>query len=156
MPTQTIADDGQAQVLLRDTQKDAKEYQQRRTKVETGIDKTAAELRDSERELVELQKEQQRVQVRREKIDLDLEQIDGKLRRVDEHRRQNRDEERLSQAVATLKRHFTGVHGRLLDLCRPTQRKFNLAVTVRVHLMKLIGELNGNRFDFWFTGSFGN
>ena len=34
------------------------------------------------------------------------------------------------QAVATLKRHFPGVQGRLVDLSRPTQRRFNLAVTV--------------------------
>ena len=34
------------------------------------------------------------------------------------------------QAIATLKRHFPGVRGRLVDLCRPTQRRYNLAVTV--------------------------
>lgn len=34
------------------------------------------------------------------------------------------------QGIASLKRNFPGVQGRLVDLCRPTQRKYNLAVTV--------------------------
>lgn len=29
----------------------------------------------------------------------------------------------------TLKRIYPGVRGRLVDLCKPTQRKFNVAVT---------------------------
>lgn len=33
-------------------------------------------------------------------------------------------------AISVLKTNFTGVHGRLVDLCRPTQRKFARAVTV--------------------------
>jgi structural maintenance of chromosome 1 len=49
---------------------------------------------------------------------------------VREDRRKGRDEERLLQAIESLKRHFPGVLGRLVDLCRPTQRKYNLAVTV--------------------------
>jgi structural maintenance of chromosome 1 len=36
----------------------------------------------------------------------------------------------LIQAITALQRHFPGVHGRLVDLCRPTQKRFNLAVTV--------------------------
>ena len=45
-------------------------------------------------------------------------------------RYENERDARLSQAVETLKRLFQGVHGRMTDLCRPTQKKYNLAVTV--------------------------
>lgn len=34
------------------------------------------------------------------------------------------------QAIRSLKSHFPGVLGRLVDLCRPAQRRYNLAVTV--------------------------
>ena len=33
-------------------------------------------------------------------------------------------------AIGALKRHFPGVKGRLVDLCRPAQQRYNLAVTV--------------------------
>ena len=33
-------------------------------------------------------------------------------------------------AISALKRHFPGVKGRLVDLCRPSQNRYNLAVTV--------------------------
>ncbi|GJZ42450.1 structural maintenance of chromosomes protein 1 [Tanacetum coccineum] len=31
---------------------------------------------------------------------------------------------------AAVRRLFPGVHGRMTELCRPTQKKYNLAVTV--------------------------
>jgi structural maintenance of chromosome 1 len=68
--------------------------------------------------------------VRREEFDVEFEKINTTIRQAKDDRRKNNDEERLSQAIASLKRHFPGVHGRLVDLCRPTPRKFNLAVTV--------------------------
>jgi structural maintenance of chromosome 1 len=59
-----------------------------------------------------------------------LEKISKTLRDARDDHRKSRDEERMIQAVSSLKRHFPGVQGRLVDLCRPTQRRFNLAVTV--------------------------
>jgi structural maintenance of chromosome 1 len=69
-------------------------------------------------------------QARCDALDVEIEKIDSKLRDARNEQRKNKDEERLLQAIATLKRNFPGVHGRLVDLCRPTQRKYNLAVTV--------------------------
>ncbi|PHT59497.1 hypothetical protein CQW23_01860 [Capsicum baccatum] len=45
-------------------------------------------------------------------------------------RHENERDARLFQAVETLKRLFPGVHGQMTDLCRSTQEKYNLAVTV--------------------------
>lgn len=83
-----------------------------------------------EKELVELQKVAKESQARCEALDIEIEKINAKLNDVKNDRRKNKDEERLLQAIATLKRNFPGVQGRLVDLCRPTQRKYNLAVTV--------------------------
>ena len=68
--------------------------------------------------------------MRREELDKQIEEINATMRDAKDDRRKNKDEERLLQAIASLKRHFPGVQGRLVDLCRPTQRRFNLAVTV--------------------------
>lgn len=69
-------------------------------------------------------------QVRREELDREIETINRKLRDVKESRNKMKHEERNAQTIATLKRNFPGVHGRLVDLCRPTQRRFGGAITV--------------------------
>lgn len=92
--------------------------------------KTEADRKEAEKLLREANEETQKANQRREELDNKLEELNNKLRDVREDRRKNRDEERLLQAIESLKRHFPGVFGRLVDLCRPTQRKYNLAVTV--------------------------
>jgi structural maintenance of chromosome 1 len=57
-------------------------------------------------------------------------EVENDLRELKADRYENERDAKLSQAVATLKRLFQGVHGRMTDLCRPTQKKYNLAVTV--------------------------
>ncbi|KAG2719149.1 hypothetical protein I3760_03G256200 [Carya illinoinensis] len=59
-----------------------------------------------------------------------LTETEDQLRELKADRYENERDARLSQAVETLKRLFQGVHGRMTDLCRPTQKKYNLAVTV--------------------------
>ena len=94
------------------------------------LEKTKTDLSSTEKELQSIQKSAQEAQVRREELDKEIEQINATMRDAKDDRRKNKDEERLLQAITTLKRHFPGVQGRLVDLCRPTQRRFNLAVTV--------------------------
>jgi len=67
---------------------------------------------------------------RRDEIDSELETINAALLQMRDTRRKNKDEERLLAAIVSLKQNYPGVMGRLVDLCRPTQRRFNLAVTV--------------------------
>ncbi len=87
-------------------------------------------MESSEKELQNVQKSAQAAQVRKEKLDAEIEEINLKLREARDDRKKNKDEERLLNAISSLKRNFPGVHGRLVDLCRPTQKRFNLAVTV--------------------------
>jgi hypothetical protein len=37
---------------------------------------------------------------------------------------------RLRDAIETMKRIYTGVHGRLIDLCHPVQKKYETAISV--------------------------
>lgn len=57
-------------------------------------------------------------------------EIEAQLREYKADKHESERDARLSEAVESLKRLFPGVHGRMTDLCRPTQNKFNLAVTV--------------------------
>lgn len=59
-----------------------------------------------------------------------MDEVEDQLRELKAERHETERDAKLSQAVETLKRLFPGVHGRMTDLCRPTQKKYNLAVTV--------------------------
>ncbi|TKY52741.1 Structural maintenance of chromosomes protein 1 [Spatholobus suberectus] len=65
-----------------------------------------------------------------ENLKLKIGELENQLRELKADRYENERDAKLSQAVETLKRLFPGVHGRMTDLCRPTQKKYNLAVTV--------------------------
>jgi structural maintenance of chromosome 1 len=85
-------------------------------------------MTQTEQQLVREQAAARRVQQRRDEIDTELEAIHGKLRQAKDDRSKNREDEKLVHAISVLKRHFKGVHGRLVDLCRPVSRKYSLAV----------------------------
>jgi len=103
----------------------------RRAKITNSLEKTETDLKAAEDELRQATQDVERAEQRRSEIDNELEKIDAKLRDARDDRRKNRDEERIKEAIKSLQLHFKGgVFGRLVDLCRPTQRRFNLAVTV--------------------------
>lgn len=59
-----------------------------------------------------------------------IKEVEDQLSDLRAERYETERDAKFSQAVETLKRLFQGVHGRMTDLCRPTQKKYNLAVTV--------------------------
>lgn len=56
--------------------------------------------------------------------------VNEQLRGMKEDRRQSKHEKKMSDTFKDLKRMFPGVRGRLVELCRPSQRQYNMAVTV--------------------------
>jgi len=129
------AAEAQRQLRDMDTQKGnlvrvQKELQVRREKIANSIQKTEADRKAAQDELREANKQNEEASHRRGEIDVELEKINAILRDARDNRRKSRDEERLQDAIKALKVHFKGVYGRLVDLCRPTQRRYNLAVTV--------------------------
>ncbi|XP_073148877.1 structural maintenance of chromosomes protein 1 [Henckelia pumila] len=81
------------------------------------------EQRDMKDKLVESRRKYEMLKAK-------ISDLDNQLRELKADRHENERDARMSQAVETLKRLFPGVHGRMTDLCRPTQKKYNLAVTV--------------------------
>ncbi|GMI69293.1 TITAN8, STRUCTURAL MAINTENANCE OF CHROMOSOMES 1 [Hibiscus trionum] len=88
------------------------------------------ELADLKKELREMQDKHQKSRSKHENLKSKIAEIENQLRELKADRYENERDTRLSQAVETLKRLFQGVHGRMTDLCRPTQKKYNLAITV--------------------------
>lgn len=59
-----------------------------------------------------------------------IDEIDNKLRELKADKYENERDTRISETVDRLKLLFSGVHGRMTDLCRPSHKKYNLSVTV--------------------------
>ncbi|CAM6049750.1 unnamed protein product [Sphagnum compactum] len=81
-------------------------------------------------ELSQMEDTHRKSRTRHDSLKAKVEELEGQLREVKANKRESERDSKLSEAVASLKRLFPGVHGRMIDLCRPTQKKYNLAVTV--------------------------
>eukprot|EP00980_Cylindrotheca_fusiformis_P011300 scaffold2599_cov125-Cylindrotheca_fusiformis.AAC.10 len=110
--------------------RDLKDLTDRSNRVSQSLEKTDADRKLAEQELRKATQEAELSERRREELDMEIEKIDATLREARDDHKKSRDEERLMQAIRSLKSHFPGVLGRLVDLCRPAQRRYNLAVTV--------------------------
>lgn len=108
----------------------ARELTERRNTLSESFKKTKKDLIEKEKELKSTQTFHQQSQTHLNNLNEEIEKVNTSLRHARDDRRKSKDEERLLAALASLKRHFPGVQGRLVDLCRPTQRRYNLAVTV--------------------------
>jgi structural maintenance of chromosome 1 len=60
----------------------------------------------------------------------ELDNIAEKLRAAGEEKRRGKQEQKMVDAITTMQQIMKGVHGRLIDLCRPIQKKYSQAVTV--------------------------
>ncbi|XP_042517356.1 structural maintenance of chromosomes protein 1 isoform X2 [Macadamia integrifolia] len=99
-------------------------------KIVDALGKHEEELVHARKELRAMEDNHRESRNKQESLKLKIREIDDQLRELKADRHENERDARFSQAVVTLKRLFPGVHGRMTDLCRPTQKKYNLAVTV--------------------------
>ncbi|KAM0327736.1 hypothetical protein ACHAQA_006031 [Verticillium albo-atrum] len=67
---------------------------------------------------------------KRTELEEHLQKVARQLNEADDGRRQNDRETRMKETVSTLKRIYPGVKGRIGDLCKPKQKKFDEAVII--------------------------
>uniref|UniRef100_A0A0D9XB24 Structural maintenance of chromosomes protein n=1 Tax=Leersia perrieri TaxID=77586 RepID=A0A0D9XB24_9ORYZ len=99
-------------------------------KIVNSIPKHEAELAHLREEHNKITKERQSSGAKYSMLKQRLEEIDTKLRELKADKHESERDARFSETVRSLKRLFPGVHGRMTELCRPSQKKYNLAVTV--------------------------
>lgn len=104
--------------------------QTRLKKILDAVKKHDEELKRVKEEQREMKNKLRRSREKHDNLRKRLDEVEDQLRELKAERHENERDARLSQAVETLKRLFPGVHGRMTDLCRPIQKKYNLAVTV--------------------------
>ncbi|XP_073102546.1 structural maintenance of chromosomes protein 1 [Elaeis guineensis] len=94
------------------------------------ITKYKDELVRVKKELNEISKKRQTSGTKYQNLKQKVDEIDLQLRELKADKHESERDARLSETIQSLKRLFPGVHGRMTELCRPSQKKYNLAVTV--------------------------
>eukprot|EP01102_Stenamoeba_stenopodia_P012094 TRINITY_DN3779_c0_g1_i1.p1 TRINITY_DN3779_c0_g1~~TRINITY_DN3779_c0_g1_i1.p1 ORF type:complete len:1214 (-),score=376.16 TRINITY_DN3779_c0_g1_i1:27-3668(-) len=80
--------------------------------------------------LAEAKAKQKKILARRNELTQLLEEIDNNLQEAKVDKSESDREAKNIDRIESLKRLFSGVHGRLVDLCKPIQKKYNVALTV--------------------------
>ena len=95
------------------------------------------QLREATEELANLRARAQAAQAKRGEIDAREADLNSKLRECLEKladlgaaEQETRKQARLRTLVASLKNIFSGVRGRVVDLCKPTQRRYEVALGI--------------------------
>lgn len=78
--------------------------------------------------LINLQSKKESITSREKQLNEALVGCYNRLLRMGQDQRVHEREARLRESLRSLRTIFPGVHGRLLDLCKPTQRKYELAI----------------------------
>ncbi|CAL5001681.1 unnamed protein product [Urochloa decumbens] len=81
-------------------------------------------------ELNQIAEERQYSVSRYKKFKQMMDDIDAQLKELKDDKHESERDPRLSETVRRLKQLFPGVHGRLTNLCKLPQQKYNVAVTV--------------------------
>ncbi|KAJ0796711.1 putative structural maintenance of chromosomes protein [Helianthus annuus] len=107
-----------------------KQMQSRLKKIIEAVGKHNEELKRLRREQNDTRKKLGDSKEKYEMLRAKISELENQLRELKADKLENDRDAKLSQAVEALRRLFPGVHGRMTELCRPTQKKYNLAVTV--------------------------
>ena len=83
-----------------------------------------------EQNITEMRDENRKQRSRQEEIQRQLEDVDGQLREAKADRIENDRDAKAAEALQKMKEILKGVHGRVSDLCSPTQKKYQMALTV--------------------------
>uniref|UniRef100_H3GIM1 SMC hinge domain-containing protein n=1 Tax=Phytophthora ramorum TaxID=164328 RepID=H3GIM1_PHYRM len=137
---QQTADQNKVQTLAQDRQEnlkmvevlteDLKQANARIISMQHVISQTERDIADTEKSLQTTDEDNRGQAQKKEKLSQQLERVNNKLRDLKDDKRQSQADARKAEILETLKRLYPGVRGRLVDLCKPTQRKYNMAVTV--------------------------
>ncbi|KAK1267070.1 Structural maintenance of chromosomes protein 1 [Acorus gramineus] len=107
-----------------------KQMENRLGKIRDSIKKHEKDLSSVRSEWHEFKNKRQRSGNKYQNLKEKIDEIETQLRELKANKHESERDARSSEAVESLKRLFSGVHGRMTDLCRPIQAKYRLAVTV--------------------------
>ncbi|KAI9714098.1 MAG: Structural maintenance of chromosomes protein 1 [Chrysothrix sp. TS-e1954] len=87
------------------------------------------EIDAKKKEFNQIQSERLRSSQRHTELEEKLQQVLNKLSEADDGRRQSRKETQMRENLTAMKRLFPGIRGRVSELCKPKQKKYDVAVS---------------------------
>lgn len=102
---------------------------QRKKSIEGQIGQASKEISAKKKEFNEHTSERLRLAQNRTELDEKLQEVLVKLLEAEDGRKQTEKEVRLKATVSDLKRIFSGVKGRVSELCKPIEKRFGVAVS---------------------------
>uniref|UniRef100_A0A8C4R5K3 Structural maintenance of chromosomes protein n=1 Tax=Eptatretus burgeri TaxID=7764 RepID=A0A8C4R5K3_EPTBU len=110
--------------------REIEENHKRVDKLEEYIVTSRSSLEDQKKQEAQLTEEVENAKRRIEEINEELGQVLGQLGDARMDRQENSRQQRRAEILESLKRLYAAaVYGRLIDLCQPTQKKYQIAVT---------------------------
>uniref|UniRef100_A0A3B3RSM2 Structural maintenance of chromosomes protein n=1 Tax=Paramormyrops kingsleyae TaxID=1676925 RepID=A0A3B3RSM2_9TELE len=110
--------------------REIEENQKRIEKLEDYISTSRQSLDEQKRMEEELTEEVEQAKRRIDEINMELNQVMEQLGDARIDRQENSRQQRKAEIMESIKRLYPGsVYGRLIDLCQPTQKKYQIAVT---------------------------
>ncbi|RPD71420.1 condensin complex subunit SMC1 [Lentinus tigrinus ALCF2SS1-7] len=104
--------------------------QQKKTDLEQKVQELSVDLAKVKQEDENQQSERKRIETLEKEINEKLVNIYEQLTQAGVDQQETARESRLKETLSNLQRIFPGVRGRVVDLCKPTQRKYETAVAV--------------------------
>jgi structural maintenance of chromosome 1 len=101
-----------------------------RVRLEAAVTTAKTQLASSQNQLREIDSERKRLNQLDIELNEKLTQVVNRLLQAKVDQQENDRTKKFRETLENLKRLYSGVHGKLLDLCKPSQKKFGLAVSV--------------------------
>ena len=118
-----------AEFQLRALESDLNSINNRKGEVGAIVEQTKKDIEAQKKLLNAIISKRLQVEQTRTELEEKLQEVLRKLIDADDGRKQSEKEVRIKETIATLKRTYPGVRGRVNELCRPKQKKFTEAVS---------------------------
>ncbi|KAI8902195.1 RecF/RecN/SMC [Globomyces pollinis-pini] len=109
---------------------DKNQFGIREKKLQESIDSTMTTLKQNQIKVRDMEGEQRKLYQHEIEINEKLLEISNRLMQARVDQRESDRTQKFKETLETLKRLYPGVLGKIVDLCKPTQRKYDLAVSI--------------------------
>ncbi|TFY79840.1 hypothetical protein EWM64_g4174 [Hericium alpestre] len=103
---------------------------EKKTELEEKVASLQADLDKVKQELVNQQSDRTRISLLEAEISEKLQDVHNKLLQAGVDQKETERDAKFKETLSNLQRIFPGVRGRMIDLCKPTQRKYETAISV--------------------------